>query len=107
MRNTRTARIAVFAFSFFALVAIVALSSAPVMAQATTGTLRGAVVDQNGAVVTGATVTAKSDATGQGGTTTTSGEGVFEIANLVPGKYTVTVEGTGFKRSETKSVDIK
>lgn len=107
MRNTRTARIAFFAFSFFALVAIVALSSTPVMAQATTGILRGTVVDQNGAVVPGATVSAKSDATGQGGTTTSSGEGVYEIANLVPGKYTVNVEGSGFKRNETKSVDVK
>ena len=107
MRNTRKARIAFFAFSLFALIAIVALSSAPIMAQATTGTLRGTVVDQNGAVVPGATVSAKSDATGQGGTTTTSGDGVYEIPNLTPGKYTVNVEGSGFKRNETKAVDVK
>ncbi len=107
MSNTRTARIAVFAFSLFALVGIIALSSAPAMAQATTGTLRGTVLDQNGAVVAGAAVKAKSEATGTEVGTTTSGDGVYEISNLVPGKYTVTIEGTNFKRSVTNGVDVK
>jgi outer membrane receptor protein involved in Fe transport len=78
------------------------------MAQATTGTLRGTVTDTNGGVIAGATVKAKSEATGvETSPTTTNGEGTYEISGLQPGKYTVTVEGTGFKRSVTTSTDVK
>jgi outer membrane receptor protein involved in Fe transport len=80
----------------------------PAMAQATTGTLRGTVADANGAAVTGATVRVKNEATGQESEpVTTTGEGTFEFVNLKPGKYTVTVEGAGFKRSVTTGTDVK
>src|ERR1700759_3851362 len=72
----------------------------PAAAQATTGTLRGVVVDPNGGIVVGATVTAKNESTGTvTAAITTTGEGVFEFSSLLPGTYTVTVESTGFKRS--------
>ncbi|MDQ5839457.1 MAG: carboxypeptidase-like regulatory domain-containing protein, partial [Acidobacteriota bacterium] len=90
------------------LVMLVPLSARPAFAQATTGTLRGTVTDANGAAVAGATVKVKSEATGlEGEPVTTTGEGTFEFANLKPGKYTVTVEGAGFKRSVTTGTDIK
>jgi outer membrane receptor protein involved in Fe transport len=79
------------------------MSSQIVLGQATTGTLRGTVVDQNGAAVPGATVYAKNEDTGvKSPNATTSGEGTFVITNLIPGTYSVTVSASsGFK---TKTV---
>jgi hypothetical protein len=77
------------------------------MAQATSGTLKGSVVDSNGAVVANASVSVKSEATGIGINTTTGGDGVFEAPNLLPGAYTVTVESAGFKRSVNTGVNVK
>jgi len=84
------------------------LFSASVMAQATTGTLKGSVVDPNGAAVAGATVTAKNEATGIEQSTTATSDGLFTITNLPPGKYTVKVSpGAGFSTKETTGVDVR
>ena len=81
---------------------ILLFGSQMVFAQATTGTLRGRVIDPNGAAVPGASVVAKSEATGVAlPTFVTSEDGVFVITNLLPGNYTVTISGSGFK---TKAV---
>src|SRR5437667_6889842 len=90
------------------LMTLVFAFSESAMGQATTGRLTGNVVDPNGGVVAGATVTAKNQATGvQAPSTTTSGEGTFVIADLLPGKYTVSVEGSGFKKQEVTDVTLK
>ena len=94
-------------FFMLALSGLVAFSSLPAFGQATTGNLKGTVVDQNGAVVSGATVTAKNDQTGVESTFTTTGEGFYNITSLLPGKYTVTVEGSGFSRSVTTDVEVR
>jgi outer membrane receptor protein involved in Fe transport len=83
------------------------LSAAPVMAQATTGTLRGTVTDVNGAAVAGATVMVQNEATGVASPQlTTTSEGTFDAAGLLPGTYTVTVEGPGFKRAVNKGTNV-
>jgi outer membrane receptor protein involved in Fe transport len=97
-------------FSLFTawVLVILPLTAIPAAAQATTGTLRGVVVDPNGGVVVGASVTAKNEATGTvTSPVSTTGEGTFEFASLLPGSYTVTVESTGFKRSVSTGVQVK
>jgi outer membrane receptor protein involved in Fe transport len=89
------------------LASILLLTAVAAMAQATTGTLKGTVADANGAVVAGATVTIKNDATGAVSTSTSSADGTFEASNLMPGTYTVTVESSGFKRSANTGVNVK
>src|SRR6266404_7893003 len=75
--------------------------------QAQTGTLRGTVTDPNGGVVAGATVSAKNQSSGvTSANFQTNGEGVYVITNLVPGKYTVTVEQAGFKKKSVVDVDV-
>ncbi|MEP6570335.1 MAG: carboxypeptidase regulatory-like domain-containing protein [Acidobacteriota bacterium] len=90
-----------------AVVAILALSAIAAMAQATTGSLRGTVLDASGAGVAGASVTAKNEATGGESKATSSGEGTYELSNLLPGTYAVTVEATNFKRSVGTGVIVK
>lgn len=78
------------------------------MAQATTGTLRGRVLDPNGAVVPGATVVAKNEATGvTTASFTTSEDGVFVISNLLPGNYSVTIAGTSFKTKSVSGIPVR
>jgi outer membrane receptor protein involved in Fe transport len=66
--------------------------------QEVTGSIKGTVVDQTGAIVPGATVTARSQEKGDERTTTADADGNFSISKLNPGKYTLTVEKQGFKK---------
>src|SRR3989442_10177467 len=68
------------------------------LAQETTGTIQGRIVDQQGLAVPGATVTA----TGPQGakTATTDSDGRFNIPFLTPGTYGVQARHQGFKTVE-------
>jgi outer membrane receptor protein involved in Fe transport len=80
------------------VVALVCLVGAsPALAQGTTGTLTGTVVDASGSAVPGATVTATEAATTAVRTVVSNENGLFRIAGLDPGRYTVKVELTSFK----------
>jgi ABC-type Na+ efflux pump permease subunit len=100
-----------WSFKTVTLVATLALltvfSAISVMAQATTGNIRGTITDANGAVVSGATVKIKNMGTGVETTTTTNSEGIFQVSALQPGDYQVTVEAGGFKRYVQTGVAVK
>jgi hypothetical protein len=70
------------------------------------GTIRGTVTDKSGAVVPGATVTAKNVDTNVPTTTTTTSSGDYEISTLNPGDYTVTVTLKGFQSYTQKNVHV-
>ncbi len=72
-----------------------------------TGAVGGSVTDPKGAVVPGATVTVKSNETSKEGTATSDGEGRFKVANLEPGSYTVTVNGSGFAPYTADKVTVE
>jgi hypothetical protein len=74
------------------------------MAQQTTGTLTGRVVDEQKAALPGAAVTARHTETGFTRTVTTDGEGIYRIAALPVGVYDITVELSGFGRSERRGI---
>ena len=61
-------------------------------------TLTGQVQDAAGAAVPNATVTARNLSTNQTTTATTSEDGNYTLAFLIPGDYSVTVEAQGFKK---------
>jgi len=105
--HTQAKGVAASIASLFLLISVLVLAAFTVAAQETTGSLRGTVVDSNGAVVAGANVTLTNTATGSSQTKQTSGDGNFEFAKLAPGDYTVTVEASGFKRSLSKGVSVK
>ena len=108
MRSSPTAKaLAMFSTRMFALACVLVLAAIAVMAQATTGSLRGTVTDANGGVVSGANVTVKNQSTGSTSTATTNSEGSFEATFLQPGEYTVTVEAANFKRSVSTGVSVK
>src|SRR5262249_22017984 len=93
----------------FVVISTAFIFRAPVaLAQATTGSIRGTVSDQAGGVIGGAIVTAKNEATGvQSAQFKTTGEGLYSIPSLIPGKYTVAVENQNFKRAVFTGVDVR
>src|SRR6185503_5797211 len=78
-----------------------------VQGQVTTGTVRGVVTDQNGAIVPGANVTLTRKSTNISVTQQTSGSGTFEFTNIQPGTdYTLKVEAANFKVAELTDVSV-
>src|SRR6266540_3502366 len=66
-------------------------------AQVDRATLTGTVKDSTGAVVPGATVTVTGPQAPS--VTTTNGEGTYLVVSLVPGRYVVVVEMSGFQKA--------
>lgn len=80
------------------------LLSAVAFGQTINGIISGTVVDESGAVVPGASVTARNPNTGFTRTVTTDSEGAFRIAGLPVASYNVRVEKQGFKTSVSENV---
>jgi hypothetical protein len=75
--------------------------------QATSATLRGRVVDQNGAVIEGAQVAVTHKATSSKRETKANDEGLFVVTNLGPGEYEVRVQQAGFKSAIYSAVVLQ
>ena len=74
--------------------------------QANAADVQGYVRDAQGAAVVGATVTARNPATNTTKTTTSNDEGYYQIVNLAPGDYELTVEAANFKKSVLPTVTL-
>src|SRR5437667_1156898 len=84
---------------------LIVLGVAAAIAQTGSSNITGSVRDVNGAVVPGATMTAKNEATGVTSTQTTTDSGLYAFSSLPVGKYTMPVEKQGFKTlQKTNSV---
>jgi len=84
----------------FALVALVLVLGVGIaLAQYTTGTVQGTVVDPNGAVVPNAAVELRNLNTNVSRTFTTGTNGLYYFAAVPPGNYTVTVAAKGFAKN--------
>jgi Carboxypeptidase regulatory-like domain/TonB dependent receptor len=88
------------------VIAAVGTSTALGQAQSNAADVRGYVRDQQGALVPNASVTARNTATNVARATTTNSEGLYEILNLPPGNYDVTVEAQGFKKASLPAVTL-
>ncbi|HEX5602600.1 MAG TPA: carboxypeptidase regulatory-like domain-containing protein, partial [Pyrinomonadaceae bacterium] len=86
------------------LAVIVALLPVIAIAQTITGSISGAVMDQTGGMIPGATVTLISEKTGQARGSTSDSEGRFNFAALQPGAYSLKIERVGFQTLEQRGV---
>ena len=80
-------------------------ASTPVLAQrADRAIISGVVTDAQGAAVPGATVTIRNEATGVNTVQVTNAAGAYTSPPLVLGRYSVTVDLTGFKKAVSSSI---
>ncbi len=88
------------------IIAFIACSiAARVLAQDTTGTVSGRIVDAQGLAIPGVTVTATGS---QGAKTTVSdGQGRFTVPFLTPGSYVVHAELQGFNPVDRPDVQVR
>src|SRR4051812_27757337 len=82
------------------------LLSLPLVAQKTTGTIRGTITDPSGAVVAGAQVTITNVNTAATRSATTGTEGLYAFTDLQPGMYDVKVSHPNFRESLTRGVEL-
>jgi len=80
------------------------LFAAAANAQSATATLSGTVTDEQGAVVSGASVKLTDNARAFERAATTSGDGAFIFTQVAPGNYTVKVSQSGFAETQLPNV---
>jgi hypothetical protein len=95
-----------FRWRLAAAAAVLALAPLPLRAQSTSGEITGRVLDAQGSVVPGVTVTARNEGTGLVRTATSSAAGEYLISQLPPGTYALSAELSGFRKAVVKSVAI-
>ena len=78
----------------------------PVCAGGPTGTITGTVTDPSGAVVRNARITILNEATNALRNAESNDDGDFTVALLPPGRYRVTAESAGFRRSVFNDVTV-
>ncbi len=92
-------------FAVSALVALLAVvATATATAQERFGGVAGIVTDSSQAPVPGATITATNKQTGAQKVAVTGTDGAYRIPDLDPGRYTVTVELSGFQKVQADDV---
>jgi hypothetical protein len=92
--------------TFFFVVAAFCASVALGQSQSNAADLQGYVRDPSGAVVVGATVTARKSDTNFSRDATTNEDGYYQITNLPPGSYEITVEASGFSKGRIPSITL-
>ena len=83
------------------------ISSLPVIAQQTLGSLNGTVLDPSGAEIPGASITATNEAIGVTRATTSQSNGFYQIFNLPVGTYSVRVSHAGFETTNLTGVAVQ
>ena len=86
---------------------LILFSCAFAMGQEFRGSITGRVTDPNGAVIPGATVVVKNNATNEEATATTNDEGNYSFPVLLPGQYKLVVTKDGFKVEAREQIEIR
>ena len=89
------------------VIVAVFLISVPLLSQTSQGTIQGAIFDQSGGAIPGATVTVIDVARGVTRALTTDSVGQYVATNLTPGTYTVRGEAKGFQTIEHTGVLVE
>jgi hypothetical protein len=86
------------------LVLFVFVCAGSAIAQERFGIIEGVVTDATSAKIPGATITVTNAETGSVRTAVSGADGSFRVVDLEPGRYTVSVELTGFQKVQADNV---
>jgi hypothetical protein len=86
--------------------ALLFISSHLLIAQAGRGAISGLVTDSTGAIIPGASVTAKDTATGSQLVTKSTASGLYSFISLSPSRYEISVSAQGFDTLLQKNVVV-
>src|ERR1700730_2552847 len=86
------------AFGLALCICVTCIFSAPLSAQTTYGAIAGAVTDPSGAAIADAQVSLTNLGTAEKRAQATGPDGLYDFVNLIPGRYRIDAEKTGFKR---------
>ena len=95
-----------FCFLSALLAVLIGFLSAHAQVDYATGTLRGTVLDPQGAVISGATVTVINPNTGISKTVKTAADGVYRVPALPPGTYQITIDARGFAKEFARGIEV-
>jgi hypothetical protein len=89
------------------LAAVLVLASGSALLAQTTGRIQGQIVDAQGAVVPGVTVTATSPALQGALTQVSDADGRFRFPSVPPGRYSIKAELASFKTVEQGNIEVE
>ncbi len=92
--------------SLIMALAVVLITTPLLFAQADTGSIEGTILDSEGGVLPGVTITAKNVATGMMRVDTSSVNGHYRLAALQPGVFNVTAELAGFQATLRENITV-
>ena len=95
------------AAQLFALLFCFAALGFPLHAQSNKGTIVGTITDPNDALVAAAKVTVTNIATNETREATSNEDGTYNVTNLDPGIYKVTIEAAGFRTVVRERVTVE
>lgn len=91
----------------YTLAFVLLASTVSLHGQTTNGSIQGTVTDPSGAAVGGASVKGRNLDTGLTITTLTTDAGLYSLANLPPGRYSVTIERPSLKKYSREGVTVQ
>ena len=103
---TRRSKAGLWASAIVAIAFLISLTPQTTHAQASAG-ITGTVTDPSGAVIPNAKVKITNEETSVSSETVSSSAGTYSFRGLLPGRYTVQVDATGFKRQVKKGVTVE
>ena len=106
-RRVFHSRLRVGRFVVLSLLALGMVTSAtPAWAQGSGAVIIGTIVDAQGGVLPGVSLTLRNIETGTTRTAVSEGDGKYRVAALPPGRYDLTAELAGFSKAEVKNVTL-
>jgi hypothetical protein len=88
------------------LAVVIGVASVPALAQQGTSEITGRALDESGAALPGVAIVATNEDSGQYREATTSAEGVYHLAQMVPGRYAIVAKLTGFRTFERRGLVV-
>ena len=102
LNRIRASVLSVLSVSLLLLIA----SPAWAQTQSTTGNILGTILDPDGGVLPGATITVTSESTGRVRTAVASANGTYRVPLLPPGLYSVRADLQGFRSVERNAIPV-